>query len=86
MGKYRDMIGNAQLMMAQAKSGGATQKDLITLRNNVVKNITKLAEAESDYGDPAKAKELRSKATNLLNMEIAGIFGMSMPEIENIPE
>ncbi len=86
MGKYRDMVGNAQLMMAQAKSGGATQKDLINLRKDLVQNIVKVAEAESDYGDPAKAKELRSKATSLLNMEIMGIFGISMPDIETIPD
>jgi hypothetical protein len=80
-------LGEAQVIAANAKSKGMTQKDLFTFKNNLIKRLMESAELQAEFGDnPKRAQQLIKQVDGVLKTQMLLAFGADLPNIETIPD
>jgi hypothetical protein len=85
--EYRKTLGEAQVIAANAKSKGMTQKDLFTFKNNLIKRLMESAELQAEFGDnPKRAQQLIKQVDGVLKTQMLLAFGADLPNIETIPD
>jgi len=84
--EYRKMLGDAQVIAANAKSKGMTQKDLFTFKNNLIKRLMESAELQAEFGDnPKRAQQLIKQVDGVIKTQMLLAFG-EFPNIETLPD
>ena len=84
--EYRKTLGEAQVIAANAKSKGMTQKDLFTFKNNLIKRLMESAELQAEFGDnPKRAQQLIKQVDGVIKTQMLIAFG-EFPNIETLPD